>query len=247
MYDVSDPESVKPKRKPSLKQLQALERARKKAQFEREYREWAEYREGMAGDWESRESDRIEMVRWSQKMLADPFGVVIFDTETTGLNYPEILDIALIALTGKPLLESKICPKTEIEPGAFRVHGLSKEALKDAPQWEQIAPLFYSQIKGRKLLSYNFSFDSEALEVSNRLANFNAQKIKSWGCLMLKYARWYGEWSDYWGNYKWQPLCGGDHSALGDCLAALEYLKEMAADNPEIREYKHPYPEPKFK
>lgn len=61
---------------------------------------------------------------------------------------------------------------------------------------------------------------------------------------MLKYAQWYGEYSEYWGDYKWQPLPGGDHTALGDSLAALECLKEMARDNPEPRPYHHPWPEP---
>lgn len=50
------------------------------------------------------------------------------------------------------------------------------------------------------------------------------------------YAQWIGDWSDYWGNYRWQPLFGG-HRALDDCLAALDYLKAMAANSPEI-----PYP-----
>jgi DNA polymerase-3 subunit epsilon len=50
---------------------------------------------------------------------------------------------------------------------------------------------------------------------------------QKWECIMEWYAQYFGEYSKYWGNYKWQPLCG-DHRALGDALAALERLKAMA-------------------
>jgi hypothetical protein len=46
------------------------------------------------------------------------------------------------------------------------------------------------------------------------------------------YAGYYGEWSDYHGRYKWQKLNGG-HSALSDCLAALDLLRDMASYNEE--------------
>lgn len=48
-----------------------------------------------------------------------------------------------------------------------------------------------------------------------------------WHCLMERYSEWDGEWSDYYGNYRWQPL-GGSHRALGDSLAALSCLNRMA-------------------
>jgi hypothetical protein len=45
--------------------------------------------------------------------------------------------------------------------------------------------------------------------------------------VMVPYSDWYGDWSDYWGNYSWQPLDGG-HRALGDVRAVVERLREMA-------------------
>ncbi|GGX57609.1 3'-5' exonuclease [Streptomyces chartreusis] len=45
--------------------------------------------------------------------------------------------------------------------------------------------------------------------------------------VMAPYSTWVDEWSDYWGNYAWQPLPSGCHRALGDCQAVLELLKEM--------------------
>ncbi|BFO18179.1 hypothetical protein SHKM778_45670 [Streptomyces sp. KM77-8] len=45
---------------------------------------------------------------------------------------------------------------------------------------------------------------------------------------MLPYSEWFGDWSDYWGNYAWQPLCGGHHRVLPDCRAVVDLLKGMA-------------------
>lgn len=183
------------------------------------------------------EKDRVNQVIWAREILKNPNDALIFDTETTGLQDPEIIEIALINLHGRCYLNTQVQPRSEIEPGAIAVHGITREKLKIAPKWEDVAPIFYELITHRKLMSYNLDFDLKALETSNQRANFQAPEIKRRACLMKKYARWFGEYSEYWGNYKWQPLSGGDHSALGDCLAALACLKEMANDSPEIREY----------
>jgi DNA polymerase-3 subunit epsilon len=45
---------------------------------------------------------------------------------------------------------------------------------------------------------------------------------------MIKHAEWVGEWDDYHRSFRWQKLQGGDHSALGDCLATLEIIKKIA-------------------
>lgn len=45
---------------------------------------------------------------------------------------------------------------------------------------------------------------------------------------MHLYSEFVGEWNDYFGNNKWQKLPGGDHSAVGDCLATLEVIKYIA-------------------
>ncbi|MEU2426933.1 exonuclease domain-containing protein [Streptomyces sp. NPDC007851] len=46
---------------------------------------------------------------------------------------------------------------------------------------------------------------------------------------MIPYSNWCGDWSDYWGNYSWQPLPGGDHRAISDCRAVVDVLRAMAA------------------
>jgi DNA polymerase-3 subunit epsilon len=46
-----------------------------------------------------------------------------------------------------------------------------------------------------------------------------------------------GDWNDYHDNYKWHKLRGGDHSALGDCLATLELIRQMASARKAKRWY----------
>ncbi|MEM7803199.1 MAG: hypothetical protein AAF633_28675 [Chloroflexota bacterium] len=46
---------------------------------------------------------------------------------------------------------------------------------------------------------------------------------------MLRYSEYVGEWNSYRQSYKWQTLPAGDHSALGNCLATLGVIKEMAS------------------
>ena len=44
--------------------------------------------------------------------------------------------------------------------------------------------------------------------------------------VMIPYSDWVGDWSEYHGNNRWQPLDGG-HRAAGDCRAVLDCLRAM--------------------
>ena len=43
---------------------------------------------------------------------------------------------------------------------------------------------------------------------------------------MLQYAQFVGQWNDQYGNYRWHKLRGGDVTALGDCLATLDLIRD---------------------
>jgi DNA polymerase-3 subunit epsilon len=62
------------------------------------------------------------------------------------------------------------------------------------------------------------------------MPDLNLDQLVTVHCAMQWYAQYVGEWHDYWGNYRWQRLPGGDHSALGDARATLSLLKRMAAE-----------------
>jgi DNA polymerase-3 subunit epsilon len=170
---------------------------------------------------------------WARGMLARPAGeVLILDTETTDLN-GEIIEIGVIDLAGNVLLNQRIKPRGLIAPGAQAVHGITLEMLEDAPGFG-LAYLRLREITQNKtVLIYNFNFDFDMIHRECARGGLTLPKWKpDSACLMKWYAQWYGEWNRYHESYRWQRLPSGDHSAVGDCQAALRCLRQMAEITP---------------
>src|SRR5215467_13015853 len=62
-------------------------------------------------------------------------------------------------------------------------------------------------------------FDQGMLAAARRRHGLPPLGVARWSCAMEQYAAWYGDYSDVFGDYKYQRLPGGDHSAAGDCRA----------------------------
>lgn len=176
-------------------------------------------------DEEIMQRDRDRASAWAGQMLTR--APLILDTETTGLN-GYLVQISVIDCGGDVLLDSLVNPHAEIEDGALRVHGLTSAALRGAPTYRQIHPLVDTVLRGRTVLVYNLEFDVRILRNELRRAGqvdgvlFGAE----WHDLMMPYSKFVGNRR---GNgYRWQRLPGGDHTALGDCRAALDVLRRMA-------------------
>lgn len=169
-----------------------------------------------------------EAQRWARKMLDLPAGdVLILDTETCGLN-AEVIEVGIIDLDGNQLYNRRYKPLTAIHPEALKVHGITKEMLQDEPTFAQE----YDELKSvlgcaQMVLIYNAAFDNRCLLETCRLHGQPSLVFRS-GCIMNYYAMFVGQ-KQQRGNYKWQPLTGGDHTAVGDCRAALAFLKRMAS------------------
>jgi len=87
-------------------------------------------------------------------------------------------------------------------------------------------------VHGRRVLIYNDSYDVGRVRHELRLIDVGpdawlAAELRAED-VMIPYSDWVGDWSDYWGNNRWQPLNGG-HRALGDCLAVIDCLRAIAA------------------
>lgn len=165
---------------------------------------------------------------------------IILDTETTDLH-GYLVQIAVIrAHDGAVLFESLVNPLSPVSPGARRVHGITDEQLATAPAFEYIADELLPLLIGRRVVTYNADFDSGILRnelrrlaggYSSRYADDAVLAILGrmrWRCAMELYAQFCGDWSDYHGDFRYQPLPGGDHSALGDARACREVLIRMA-------------------
>lgn len=174
--------------------------------------------------------DRVEVVEWAQAVLEKSEQYVVLDTETTDL-YGEIIEIAIVDLFGNVLLNQRIKPLGAMSAGAQAIHGISLDMLANEPYFYDVYPRIQEAIKDKIVLIYNKGFDKARLNDDCHRHNLNALKFKS-ECVMLQYAQYYGDWSDYWESYRWQPLDGG-HSALSDCEATIEILKAMARNGDE--------------
>jgi hypothetical protein len=173
-------------------------------------------------------TDGLHSGKWAHDILAEPDKYCILDTETTSL-YGEIVEIGVLELSGRVLLDQRIKPVGEMSEGAQAIHGISLEMLANEPIFSEVYPRILEAIGDKTLIIYNASFDMERLW--GDCERYSLPKIKNESdCAMYEYARFCGQWSNYWGNYKWQPLPSGDHSAIGDCRATLKVLKQMAKD-----------------
>lgn len=225
LFNPNDSNSAIPKRKCSQKQLETLAKNRQKIQQRRDYNEWMR-------DWGFTEYARVAAVKWAKGILQKPDSWVILDTETTGLDvhYDQAIEIGVIDLDGNILLEERIKPTVLISPGAQAVHGICEADLAEAPTFPEIYPKILATLKDRQVIIYNASFDIDILHYDCKFHDLPSLKLSDRStCLMTRYARWYGDYSDYWGDYKWQPL-GGGHASVSDCRAALRRLTEIAAD-----------------
>lgn len=178
---------------------------------------------------------RAAAILWSRRLL-EASSFVILDTETSGLTpgYHEIVQIAVIDHAGHPLLDTYVQPQyperlTERTNGrsASDINGITPDMLTTAPAWPQVAAQLWPLLAGKTTVIYNAEYDLSMIVGDCERAALEVPNITP-KCAMRAYAKFYGDWSDYWGNFRWQPLNGG-HTALSDCLATLARIQSMAA------------------
>ncbi|MBZ0315587.1 MAG: 3'-5' exonuclease [Anaerolineae bacterium] len=178
-------------------------------------------------------------------------GCVILDMETTGLYNAEPVEIAVLDHTGAVLFNSRVKPlrperlsvKGEYGETATDIHGITAEDLANAPSFGEIYPALYEALHGKHVVIYNEAFDLPLLTATRQEWYCPSFGYEQSSCAMLWYAQFCGDWSSYFQSYRWQPLPGGDHSALGDARATLEVLREMAASlNEKTQEKNHAMP-----
>lgn len=189
----------------------------------------------------SRQSDHAASVHWARQLLTDDF--VILDTETTGLGvFDQVVQVAVVDKTGAALLDTLVKPTRPIPQIARGIHGITDEMVASAPTFGDIFDTLLLAIGGKRVAIYNKNFDTAMLHQSDQLYQLEgnpgwaAMDRESWDALavwedvMIPYSNWIGDWSDYHGNYRWQKLPDGDHSALGDARATLATIKRMAGE-----------------
>jgi DNA polymerase-3 subunit epsilon len=102
---------------------------------------------------------------------------IVLDTETTGLDPKlgdRIIEIGCVEILSRRPSEREfhtyLNPEREVELGATRVHGLTREDLAAKPKFADVASAFLDYIRGAELIIHNADFDVEFLNMELALA-----------------------------------------------------------------------------
>lgn len=177
LYDPSNPESAIPKKEASVAQLKALAKGREKQKLKYEYREWYRFTGRFL-------KDKNGAIEWAKKQ-SETFDWVILDSETTGLQNAEIVQIGIINHEGKTVLDSLVKPTIDIPSDAITIHGITNEAVANAPSFPEIYSHIVEALASKKVLIYNANFDISTLQYCCKLHNLPLLKLsKTSECVM---------------------------------------------------------------
>ena len=91
---------------------------------------------------------------------------VVFDVETTGLNYEtdELLEIGAVKIENGKIVskfQTLIKPKKPIPPSATAINNITDVMVADAPKLDAVIRDFYRYCKDCGMVGYNVSFDQK--------------------------------------------------------------------------------------
>jgi DNA polymerase-3 subunit epsilon len=166
--------------------------------------------------------------------LAD---AVFLDTETTGLAATaEIVDIAVISVSGEVLVDALVRPVRGIPREATRIHGIRDEDVALAPSWEEVLPRLRAVLVDRLVVVYNAGFDRAMVRQCCDRAGAVLPRA-TWQCAMKAYAAYRQEPSRGRSCYRWHSLPdaaaafglrSGGHRALADAEVCRRVVAAMA-------------------
>ena len=108
---------------------------------------------------------------------------IILDLETTGL-YPDrgdrVIEIGAIEIVNKvktgKFFHKFVNPERDVSAGAFNVHGISSDFLKDKPRFGDVVEAFLNFISSDKLVIHNAPFDMKF--INSELSIMGMEKIQ---------------------------------------------------------------------
>lgn len=177
----------------------------------------------------------------SSLLNISPEKIIIFDTETTGLNpygNDEILQIAIINGNGEELFNSYIKPELrKTWTKAAQINGITPRMVKDSPTFTEVKDEVQKIFNNAELIiGYNVEFDLQFVMASG----IKIKKKTLIFDVMKEYAVARGEYDSYRGDYKWCKLeeCASKynykfdaHDADEDAKATLHCYNSLLKDN----------------
>ncbi len=114
----------------------------------------------------------------------DNKSVVVFDLETTGLNFKvcDIIEIGAVKIVDGICVETfstLINPQYSLPAEIVRITGITDEMLVFAPTLDKVLPDFHKFTQGSVLSAYNIGFDIKFLKKAGKKYryNFNSEQI----------------------------------------------------------------------
>ena len=153
--------------------------------------------------------------------------IICFDVETTGLDpkNDEILQLSIIDGNKNTLFNEYFKPeRMKLWDQAQKVHGISPSIVSNKKSFKYYLKIIQGIFDNANIIiGYNVGFDIEFLEEHG----INLDKEYEIFDVMLEFAEIYGEWSDYFENYKWQKLttCATYYEYKFDAHDSLEDVK----------------------
>lgn len=180
-----------------------------------------------------------QAVEDARKYLAQ--NPLYLDTETTGIEKSDtIIEIAVVNDTGQTIFQSLVRPQKSMPPEVVRVHHITDDMVKSAPNWAVVWTQLRPILTGRKILTYNSDFDLRMFQQTHeefKLPAILRSKL-DFECIMKLYARYRGEWDDRRGAFRYHSLDAAgkasgislpnSHRAADDTLLARALLHYMA-------------------
>lgn len=167
------------------------------------------------------------------------YDLIVIDTETTGIDNAQVLQLSIIDKNGIVLFNEYFKPRGIKQwHQAEKIHGISYEMVKDKHTFKfyqkQVQQIFDN---ATTIVGYNVWFDIGMIATYIDTSKNNIVDV------MQPFSELYGEINQYYGTYKWQKLTtatkyfnydwsqhGKPHGALADAYATLfvyQKLNEM--------------------
>jgi len=162
--------------------------------------------------------------------------IVVFDLETTGLEYNknEIIEIGAVKMKNGEIAETFTCfvkPTKPIPEEIVNLTHITDEMVKDAYTIDKVIPDFYKFCDGCVLMAYNIDFDYKFLNFqSTKLGyKFTNRQVDALYLARLNVAGAK--------NFQLKNICArlgvsleGAHRAINDVIATAEVIK-LISDN----------------
>jgi DNA polymerase III subunit epsilon len=180
--------------------------------------------------------NRAEAIAWAREMASNPRAVFL-DTETTGLGRgAEVVDLAVIDLSGVILANRLVRPLRPIPADAIFIHGISNRDVAESAHWAEIARDVRELLETRPIIAYNAPFDRSMIDQCNLEAGCDLVP-GPWHCAMRAFTAFRRDCPDGPRSRGWHSLSTAartfgfpapSHRALADAQACRAVVLKMA-------------------